>query len=459
MTPANAPRLSLWLFLLLFSATALLGPGSACSDQKTESLLIITLDTVRRDHLPTYGYARDTAPALARLAREGVVFDRAIAQDTNTNPSHASMFTGLYPRSHGAIANGVALPRHITTLAQVLSDRGFATGAVVAGSPMRAVASGLHRGFDFYDDRFRGPRRDGANVVKSARNWLAKQGSEPWFLFVHLYDAHGPYRPKASYANLFTPELPSQPITRIPRYQRRGATQVETDLNDYVARYDAMIRYVDDRIAELIAGVDLDHTLVVVLADHGESLGERFQKLDHGAQVFDEQIRIPLVMRGLGLKPRRIEAPVETVDLMPTLLDLLGIPPPEGLVFEGRTLAPWLRDGGEPPARPVFATARAASKRHEDRNYQLDPQRRIEAVRSGDWKMIRYPGLQGDYFELYDLARDPGERQDRSAGESERLKRYIALLNDRGPGVSKRIGEHEIPQEIKDELRALGYVD
>jgi arylsulfatase A-like enzyme len=454
--PARASRLRGLVAARVLGAIA--APLLACAPP-ARNLLVITLDTTRRDHLPSYGYVRDTAPNLTTLGREGVVFEQAFAQDTNTNPSHASMFTGRYPKSHGAIANGVPLPDGVPTLAELLAERGFATGAVVSGAPLRAVASRLDRGFSFYDDEFAGVRRGGEEVVRSAQGWIERRGNEPWFLFVHLYDAHGPYRPIGPYGALFSPGAPPDPVQRIPRYQLRGATQIETDLGDYVARYDAMIRYLDDRVSELLASVDLERTLVVVLADHGESLGERFQKLDHGAQVFDEQIRIPWIMRGAGLSSQRFTAPVETVDLTPTVLDLLGVPAPEGIVFEGRNHAPHLRNGTLPPTRPIFASARAVSARHADRGYRLDPSRRIDAIRSEDWKLIRYPGFGTDYLELYDLTTDPGEKRDRSTRESGNRKLYLSLLERHSGDESPSGHDAELSPEVREQLRELGYLD
>lgn len=456
--------LNLWRLLL---ALAL----AACSAPPTRSLILISLDTTRRDHLGSYGYARDTTPSLDRLASEGVVFESAFAQDTNTDPSHTSILTGLYPPTHGSLRNGMRLRRGVTTLAQILEGAGFATGGFVTGLTMLARTTGLDRGFDVYEDHFQGRRRDGRVAVALARGWLRDRAQERYFLFLHLFDAHGPYRPKGRYATLFHTPGPAIPLTRLPAYQRVPGPdgKVSDDLHDYVDRYDAMLRYNDDRIADLLEGLDLGNVLVVVTADHGETLGERYQKLDHGGQVFDEQIRVPLVIRGPGILPRRVGVGtmVESVDLLPTILELLGVAPPAGLGLEGRSLVPLLHGDpglGEAGAegdgeRVVFSTARAVSPRHADRAYHLDSRRRIASIRGRRWKLIVYPGLGEDPLELYDLADDPGETRNVTDRHPRVRDAYLAELG-RWRGAGSPAGDSRaLSPELNEQLRELGYSD
>ncbi|MFQ5699617.1 MAG: sulfatase [Myxococcota bacterium] len=456
----SAVRHSALLFRLLV-ACAIVG----CSAPSPRALILISLDTTRRDHLGAYGYARDTTPSLDRLASEGVVFESAFAQDTNTDPSHTSMLTGLYPHTHGSLRNGTRLRRGVTTLAQVLGSSGFATGGFVTGLTMLARTTGLDRGFDVYEDRFQGRRRDGRVAVALARRWLREHARGRYFLFLHLFDAHGPYRPKGRYATLFHSEGPPIRLTRIPSYQRTPGPdgRLSNDLHRYVDRYDAMLRYNDDRISDLLEALELRDVLVVVTADHGETLGERYQKLDHGGQVFDEQIRVPLVMRGPGLPPHRVEAPVESVDLVPTLLELLGVAPPAGLELEGGSLVPLLREdaGAERAAadRTVFSTARAVSARHADRGYRLDPSRRIASIRGSRWKLIVYPASEGDRLELYDLSEDPGETHNVAEDHPRVRDAYRAELErwqESGSGAS---GTRLLSPELHEQLRELGYAD
>jgi arylsulfatase A-like enzyme len=228
--------------------------------------------------------------------------------------------------------------------------------------------------------------------------------------------------------------------------------------NRYVDRYDAQIRYLDDLTAELLERVDRAGTAVVVVGDHGETLGERYHAMDHGGQVFDEQIRIPLILNSPGLVPRRVGGAVETVDLTPTLLDVLGILVPTKMSSKGSSLLPLLRGEGD-GRRFVFSAARALSERYADRGYRLDPERQIHAIRSWRWKLIRYPSFAQDVLELYDLESDPFERSDvasrfeqtRDALRGE-LERW---WQDASPAT---IPSLEMDEETMNKLRALGYL-
>ncbi len=454
---------------LVFLVLRVAGPvliavhGVGCGPSETpRGLVVVSLDTVRRDHLPTYGYARATAPRLDALAHESVVFDNAFAQHTNTGPSHASMFTGLYPHVHGSVFNGSRLAEGHLTLAQLLARTGFRTAAFVSAAPMRSGITGLDRGFERYDDDFEGGRRAGHETVRRALGWLDSLGpDEAYFLFVHLYDAHGPYRPKGRYEHLFHSGDPGPVVANIPPYQRLEAATGEplVHLNRYVDRYDALIRVTDDQLGELLDGLDARRTVVVVLADHGETLGERYRPLDHGGQVFDEQIRIPLILRAPGQPAGRRDAFVETVDLLPTLIELLGVAAPADLEVQGRSLVPLLRDRGDDVPREVFSSARALSKRHRDRGYELEPSGQIHTLRGDRWKLVLYPGSERDYLELYDLAADPGERQnlvDREPARRDeqlaRLRRWMALGRAAEPPA-------EIDPALRQHLQDLGYTD
>lgn len=448
------------MILRALALAALLALGSGCDRPPPRGLLFVSIDTLRRDHLPTYGYARATAPSLDALARESVVFDNAFAQHVNTQPSHASMFTGLYPHTHGSVFNGSPLARQHATLAQLLARTGYRTAAFVSAAPMRARISGLDRGFEIYDEAFEGGRRRGSETVLRALGWLeALQPGEAFFLFVHLYDPHGPYHPKGSYAHLFHSPDPGPLLENVPHYQQlEGAGgRPLRHLNRYADRYDGLIRSVDDQLAELLAAVDPDNSVVVVLADHGETLGERYQALDHGGQVFDEQIRIPFVLRAPGMRPGRVDALVETVDLLPTLLELLRVTPPEDLAPQGRSLLPLLEGRPDDAPAEVFASARALSKRHADRGYELEPSGQIHTLRTGRWKLLLYPGTHGEVLELYDLERDPGERENRVEREPRvredllaRLRAWMALGGAAEPPA-------EIGPELRRHLRDLGY--
>lgn len=430
----------------------------ACAPGVPENLVIISMDTVRRDHLPTYGYPRDTAPTVNELARRAIVFDNAFAQDTNTNPSHASMFTGLYPHQHGSLQNGERLMADRLTLAEILRGAGFRTGAFVSGATMRREASGLEQGFEVYDDQL-AKRRDGGATTERALAWLRqRRPGERYFLFLHLYDAHGPYLPPGSVR--FTSPDPGPTLEVVPGYQRvtDASGNLLRQLNGYVDRYDEMIRYVDRWIARLLTEVDFERTVVVVLSDHGESLGERYWKLDHGAQVFDEQIRIPWVLYVPGGRPRRVGGMVETIDLLPTLLELLDVEAPAISPAVGKSLVPLLGGDARAARELVFASSRVVSKRYADRGYLLDARRRIRAVRSARWKLIQYPGREEDYFELYDLDAGPGEADDLAELRPGVRDSYREQLREWSSDELPAAPDVEIDPEIRQQLEALGYI-
>ena len=321
---------------------------------------------------------------------------------------------------------------------------------------MHSDVSALNPGFEVWDEQFFA-RRDGMSTTRAAMEWLEQiEGHERFFLFLHLYDVHGPYSPPQGYEDLFVSEQPGRRLESIPPYQRlhRPDGSLMVRLNDYVDRYDAMIRYVDDCVAQLLTVIPKRRTLVVVLSDHGETLGERFHVLDHGGQLFDEQMRIPLVLSGPGIRTARITEPVETVDLMPTVLDLLAVD--WACDGPGSSLAGMLV--GEDVAldrRFVHATGRAVASRHADRRYDLDERRSIVAVRSLQWKLIRYPGVEADAVELFDLTNDPKERNNVAQDHGELRERLLAALDAWYEEPSS--DPIELSDEVRDGLRALGY--
>ena len=425
------------------------------------NLLFITLDTTRADHLTLYGYQRDTTPALKALAESSYLFTSAFAQETSTAPSHASMFTGEYPFNHGVMANEFRLASGSRTLAESLAETGYSTGGFVSGWTMAARTSGLDRGFQEYDDNFPDARRTGSQTVLRSLEWLNKR-SDPFFLFVHLFDAHGPYSSPAEFQSMFVSDNPGSPLQSIPPYQQmsdKAGRPIET-ASPYVDRYDRSIRFTDTLVTALLDAVDLETTIVVVAADHGESLNERYWAVDHGGHVFDEQTRIPLLLHAPKRGSGQIEALVETVDLMPTLLHLLGVDLPSDVAVAGRSLVPLMNGDRDEWRQVVFSSAKAASERYADRGYQLDRRRKIHSARTRDWKLINYPGLEQDYWELYDLRVDPGEQDDVSAQFPEKVDKLRAAIgNWIGTARQTEFQPVELTDEERDKLLALGYLE
>ncbi len=361
-------------------------PGESAAAARTAAaggplnLLLVTLDTVRSDHLGCYGDAAAETPHLDALARQGVRFARASSPVPLTLPSHTTILTGLLPPHHGTRNNGTApLAAGIPTLATILAGAGYRTAAFVAAFVLDH-RFGLNRGFAVYDDEIERPadaswlleaQRPGDQVVDRALGWLAAADPRPFFLWVHLYDAHAPYNPPSPYRE----RHPGRP-------------------------YDGAIAFDDAQVGRLLAalasrGLD-DRTVVAIAADHGESLGEHGE-LTHGLLLYEPVLSVPLLLRAPGIAARRVDTPVSLVDLAPSLAGLLRqpLPPPKGGALDGRDLSAALLAGREPPPSELYAETRYPEV------FGWSP---LFALRRRELKYIAAP-----HPELYDLHSDPHE--------------------------------------------------
>src|SRR6185436_6011947 len=351
---------------LALAALAILA-GGCRHPEEAPNLVLVTIDTLRADHTTPYGYGRDTTPVLARLAREGVAVDLAYAPMATTGPSHAALLTSRYPVSLGYLRNGQRLDEAQTTLAERLRAAGYRTSAAVSSFVLDRRL-GFAQGFGTYDcrcDRARATatieRWEGLTVPAGfdrradettdvALAWLARRGRDrPFFLWVHYFDPHHPYSPPAPYDRRFAPPPAA---TGLPRRA--------------VALYDGEIAFTDHQLGRLLDAIDAEglaaRTLVVVTADHGEGLMQHGH-MGHGLHLYEEAVRVPLVFRWPGSLPAGalVPGPVEHVDLVPTVLDLLGLPRGGGEI-EGQSLAAALRGqagtAGRDSRRTVFLQRR-----------------------------------------------------------------------------------------------------
>lgn len=389
------------------------------------NFVLVTLDTTRADAIGAYGERTDVTPHLDALARDGVRFDRAYSVTPLTIPAHSSIMTGLYPPRHGVRDNGdFFLGDDADTLAERLGRAGYRTGAAVAAE-VTSHHWGFAQGFGtFLDDmgatqrdRWRVARRGDA-VVDDALGWLGAQSeAEPWFLWVHLFDPHTPYDAPVAFAAQF----PNDP-------------------------YRAEVAYADSQVGRLLdvvaARPDADRTWIVVVADHGEGLGEHGEAT-HGVLLYDPTIRVPLIIHGPGVRPGVVATPASLVDLAPTLLDLAGLPA-QGL--DGRSLTPELR--GEPggAARDVYAESLYAWH-----HYGWAPQR---ALISAADKLI-----DSTTPELY-AAADRDERADLAASAPDRVAAQRAQLEALYATLVPAGTAHaaDLSEEQRAQLEALGYV-
>jgi len=358
----------------LLAALIIATVGSGCGEpgQLRPNALLITVDTLRADRLGVYGFSWDTSPAIDRLAASGVVFERAIAGASFTTGSHASIMTSRYTREHTiGYMNGGTRLEGITTLAEILNQQGYQTAAFV-GNIMLDRSTGLDRGFEIYNDELpqaelnRGFafERIAEQTTDAALLWLKHRDSRPFFLWVHYQDPHGPYTPPPAFRGRFQPEFKPHErplpvldsvtgLNGIPSYQvLEGIRRPSV----YETRYAEEIAYADHWIGELISEVDADAsgagTIILFTADHGESLGEEGLYFSHGSTTTPDQAHVPLILRASGLPAGRRAETVHHVDVMPTLLDLLGVELPAGA--SGIALGPIVRGDLPMPDRLVY---------------------------------------------------------------------------------------------------------
>jgi choline-sulfatase len=426
-------------------------PGEEPPHSRGANLLLVTLDTVRADHLGCYGYTAAETPTLDRLAAEGVRFAHASSPVPLTLPSHTTLLTGLLPPHHGARNNGVrGLTADTPTLATLLAGAGYRTAAFVAAFVLDH-RFGLERGFQVYDDEIERPanaswlleaERPGDQVVDRALAWLERDDPRPFFVWVHLYDAHAPYTPPSPYRE---------------RHQDHP--------------YDGAIAFADAQVGRLLASLGqrglAAGTVVAVVADHGESLGEHGE-LTHGLLLYEPALAVPMLLRAPGLSPRTVATPVSTVDLAPTLAGLLGrrFPAPAAGAggttgaagtggtggaagaatreLDGRDLSATLLAGREPAPGEIYAETRYPEV------FGWSP---LYALRRRDLKFIAAP-----HPELYDLGADPVEARNlagqgaaTASGFAARLVAIAAAAPSTRPAAAP-------DQETRQRLASLGYV-
>ena len=427
--------------------------------RRARGVVLISIDTLRADHVGAVRAGVALTPAIDGLAREAIRFTDALANCTVTRSSHASMLTGLYPWRHGIPDNSGSLRPGVTTLAEALRARGVATGAVVSSYPLRELARGFgtfHQAFDHTEANRDEPVASPAAATEAALGWLREHGRERYFLFVHYFPPHGPYNAPERFRlpELEAPSGRLLPLSRlnyeqgaIPAYQKLGD---ERDPAIYRARYAARVRFVDHHVGRLLEGLRAlglyDEAAILLTSDHGESLGEREWWFCHGNLTYREQSAVPLLLKLPGGARARaaVDTPVQGVDLFPTVLALLGEPTAGGI--DGVSLLE-AAEGRLPKARVRFTQSGDAE--------QL-------SVLQGPWKLTRVVE-RPRYVEpghprraLYRLDRDPQELRD-LAGENPQVTAALeALVGKSFTGFGPKPA---LDRESEERLRALGYVN
>jgi arylsulfatase A-like enzyme/tetratricopeptide (TPR) repeat protein len=426
---------------LAASLAALLLTGCG-KEPKPWNVVLVTFDTTRADRIGAYGNDRIETPILDGLAADGILFSQAVSVAPITAPSHSSILTGLYPTAHGFRDNGLfVLEDHQITLAEMLREQGYATAAAVGAFPV-VSQFGFDQGFDLFDDHLTGMYEDylgeravpkeqlffderrAAQVNEAVLPWLEQRGDQPFFLWLHYFDPHQPFEPPPPYDQLYADDL-----------------------------YNGEIAYTDSRLGHLLAQLErlgqLDRTLIVMTADHGEGLGEH-NELTHAMLAYDSTLHVPLIIRppsGAAPAGRVIEDRVGVVDIVPTVLDLLGLPLPEHL------------HGGS--LQPLWSTDEASS-RYTPRYYAENLSPRL----THGWGELRvlYDGplkyIHGPRPELYDLTVDPKELDDllaRKPEDAARMREALAgFIQDHA--ADQPVETRALDPELVRRLQSLGYL-
>jgi arylsulfatase A-like enzyme len=440
-------------------------------DGQRANVLLITVDTLRADHVSCYGTRfGELTPNLARFAKDATVFTAAATAAPSTLPALASLHTGLYPGRHNVRTNLVQLEGS-RLIAETLRLNGYTTAAFY-GNSLLDRKSGFVRGFDKYVSFVAASGPADVQGAELAREWLGAKPQAPWFLWVHFMDPHGPYDSAPSSWSetidakdpLPDRELPISPtnygLNVLPKFQKLPGL---TRASEYRRRYSGEIRSTDEQIGRVLAAVDelglQGTTLVVFTADHGESLGEHECYFRHGWFPYEDNVHVPLLVRlpGRMFAPPRIDDPVSLVDVVPTLLAALDLPAFEPL--DGRDIA-GLLGGASLPEAPVFSVTAYFNQ--------------MTMIRKGKWKLVHTPPppapFAGDpwagfyrpaeQFELYDVDEDPNETRDLYSAEPQRAAALWAELARWRAAHKIPIGQRPAPkldEDLRKRLEALGY--
>jgi arylsulfatase A-like enzyme len=459
---------------------------AAAAQAARPNVLLISLCSVRADHLGCYGYPRATSPQIDAFAKTGVLFEHAVTQWPKTVPSFVSALTGLYPYTTEVmrVTPWQRLDDSFVTLAEAFQSAGYQTAAYIS-SPALNKSVNLTQGFDTYVETYRRPASF-EQTSGGALGWLQIRDGGPFFLWVHFNNAHVPYLPPTDLARMFVDDpfydssrkvrintaydglsvSPDHPYAmQISRPVLGGVHPLfvlpdrPTELDYYVAEYDAAIRSADRLIGDLLKGLDDLHltgdTIVVLLGDHGESLGEHNLYFEHGRLPYEPAQHVPLIVRSPGGLPagRRVSCPVALIDVAPTILDLAGVQTPSAA--QGQSLLPVVHS--EDSCRDVFFCA----------GYQLDF---MTGIRRDRWKLVHVPNqmdraiMTGAEYELYDLQADPAEsrnlyedRPDVAATLQHCLAAWTAPWYERAAQTVRKTGPAAVDEETRRRLNVLGY--
>ena len=420
------------------------------------NVLLVSIDTLRADHLSAYGYPRATSPQVDALSRRGLLFDRAETVQSATWPALTSLHTSLYPSAHGVVENGQPMPEGLPTLAELLRSQGFSTSAFITN-----MTRGRHPGFSrLFLSREGGQAAADRAAVEQAVAQLERERERRFFMWVHLLSPHADYAPPAPYDAAFTQPGASSlhgGLEELAALRRRGAAISESDLAHVIGLYDGEVAFADELVGLLLSALVRNglekSTIVVLTADHGEDLHEHNRYFFHSPSVYRSSMSIPLILAVPGVLPEggRTSHPASLVDVAPTILGVLGLPVPSSL--QGHNLLP----GGSLPPRPVRQMAFGETNG------------RIFTVRSPEWRFVYnpervQPAAPGGVYptaeaELYDEERDPREALNLASSRPGLVRAFTAEAVAFRSRIRRKGGLVPGPDaEAVEELRALGYL-
>ena len=443
--------------------------------------MIISLDTLRADVMRAYGATgripTPVTPNLDRFADEGVVFTRCYTPSPRTTQAMASLFTGLYPVNHGAFGLFHTLSQDANTLSEVLADEGYSTMAITTNYFLRG-GRGFEQGFEVYDDFLHyGNMEYAEDVVRRVEFGLTTQPPEgKFFMWVHFLDPHWRYDPPSDALKVFDRDYPG-PFTVYADIDSSLVTRGEVifenslskrDRQHMQRRYLAEINYMDGHVRRLIELMRnrgmLDNTIVLIVADHGESMGEHDYYYAHGETLHEGTVRVPAILHWPnGIDPGEYDGLTSLVDLMPTILDLMGLDG-DALDMDGVSLADAISDGSE-PRKVAFLESDYQLIHPENPDFHIGedgatPRSKWRGVVAGDHKLLRIPTEGGERYELYNLVSDPGEQVNLAEAQPALLAELKPLLDEWDEIVdSQRTEPTEMDEDARERIRGLGYLN
>jgi len=428
---------------------------------KGPNVVFILIDALRQDHLGCYGYHRDTSPAIDELARQGVIFNHAYSSSPWTKASVASFFTSLHPNNHRTLNHDNMLPEQPLTFAEVLKNQGYGTYFLTAGNYTIDKKYNFHQGFDyFFNDRI-----DAAQLTGNFLSLLPKLRNKRFFAYIHYMDTHLPYN-KNKYNEWFMENKPANPRLKPGKISHNivkkmaVSNQLSTSDKDYLeSLYDGQIKFVDENIKRIIAAFKsnnmLENTLVIIMSDHGEEFWDH-HNFEHGHTMYNELLRVPLVIAGNKFKHLAVDTPVRLIDLLPTVIDILKVKA-HHYNLKGTGFLNLMKGEKKAPGRPVFAMGTL----YGDEKYCLIQDNNKIIINTGNRKgkgKLIGPGNKSK-LEFYDIAKDPMETENLAntqPGNAARFKNLLdKFIRDQSVYKSKK---RVMDKKTKEQLKSLGYL-